>query len=154
MPNCIQPLLQSRGLLASLVVATGLLAAGCAVNTPGAVGTATTSSVKAEDAVKSRAQKRIDLLMANNYEGAYAYLTPSYRALNNTESYRNRFGSGAKWVNPQVHSVKCEDAERCKVTVTLGVLVVAPGFGTKPIDSTMFETWLLEDGQWWYYQGD
>lgn len=153
MPNFIQTLLQSRGLMASLIVSSSLLA-GCAVNVPGVTSAGTASSVKAEDAVKSRAQKRIDLLMANNYEGAYAYLTPSYRALNNTESYRNRFGSGAKWVNPQVHSVKCEDAERCKVTVTLGVLVVAQGFGTKPIDSTMFETWLLEDGQWWYYQGD
>ena len=153
MPNFIQTLLQSRGLMASLIVSSSLLA-GCAVNVPGVTSAGTASSVKAEDAVSSRAQKRIDLLMANNYEGAYAYLTPSYRALNNTESYRNRFCSGAKWVNPQVHSVKCEDAERCKVTVTLGVLVVAQGFGTKPIDSTMFETWLLEDGQWWYYQGD
>ena len=153
MPNFIQTLLQSRGLMASLIVSSSLLA-GCAVNVPGVTSAGTASYVKAEDAVKSRAQKRIDLLMANNYEGAYAYLTPSYRALNNTESYRNRFCSGAKWVNPQVHSVKCEDAERCKVTVTLGVLVVAQGFGTKPIDSTMFETWLLEDGQWWYYQGD
>ena len=153
MPNVIQTQLQISGLMDSLIGSSSLLA-GCAVNVPVVTSAGTASSVKAEDAVKSRAQKRIDLLMANNYEGAYAYLTPSYRALNNTESYRNRFGSGAKWVNPQVHSVKCEDAERCKVTVTLGVLVVAQGFGTKPIDSTMFETWLLEDGQWWYYQGD
>lgn len=154
MPNCIQPLLQSRGLLASIAVSTSLLVAGCAVNAPGAIGIATTSSVKAEDAVKSRAQKRIDLLMANNYEGAYTYLTPGYRALNNAESYRNRFGSGAKWVNPQVNSVKCEETERCRVTVKLGILVAAQGFINKPVDSTMVETWLLEDGQWWYYQRD
>ena len=153
MPNFIQTLLQSRGLMASLIVSSSLLA-GCAVNVPGVTSAGTASSVKAEDAVSSRAQKRIDLLMANNYEGAYAYLTPSYRALNNAESYRNRFGGGAKWVNPKVNSVKCEETERCKVTVKLGILVAAQGFINKPVDSTMVETWLLEDGQWWSYQRD
>ena len=153
MPNFIQTLLQSRGLMASLIVSSSLLAC-CAVNVPGVTSAGTVSSVKAEDAVSSRAQKRIDLLMANNYEGAYAYLTPAYRALNNAESYRNRFSGCAKWVNPNVNSVKCEETERCKVTVKLGILVAAQGFINKPVDWTMVETWLLEDGQWWYYQRD
>lgn len=153
MPNCIQPLLQSRGLLASLILTSGLLA-GCAVNAPDGSATAKASSIKAEDAVSSRAQKRVDLLLVSKFDEAYAYLTPSYRALHNPESYRNRFGSGAKWIAPKVQKVECEGNERCTVTVKLGVLVVAPGFGSKPIDSTMVETWLLEDGQWWYHQRD
>ena len=57
-------------------------------------------------------------------------------------------------MNPNGNSVKCEETERCKVTVKLGILVAAQGFINKPVDSTMVETWLLEDGQWWYYQRD
>lgn len=152
MPDFVQTLLRSRGLLASLVVTSTFLA-GCAVNAPGAA-TATASSVKPEDAVSSRAQKRLDLLMASNFEGAYSYLTPSYRALHNVEAYRGRFGGSAKWVGPKVQKVECENSERCTVTVKLGVLVVAPGFTNKPIDSTMVETWLVEDGEWWCYQRD
>lgn len=153
MQNFIQTLLRSRGLLASVIVTSTLLA-GCAVNAPGGAATAMASSVKAEDAVSSRAQKRLDLLMTSNFEGAYAYLTPSYRALHNLEAYRSRFGGSAKWVGPKVQKVECENSERCTVTVKLGVMVVAPGFGNKPIDSTMVETWLVEDGEWWFYQRD
>lgn len=153
MTNCIHHLLQSRRFLASFAVTASLLA-GCAGNSPNAPMTAVASVTKAETAVTSRAQKRVELLGSAKYEEAYAYLTPSYRALNDVDSYRHRFGAGAKWINPQVSNVKCENDERCTVTVSLGVLVIARGFGTKPIASTMYETWLKEDGQWWYYQRD
>jgi hypothetical protein len=52
-----------------------------------------------------------------------------------------------------VASVKCTETDRCQVGIELGVIVVARGFSaSKPIQTTMYETWLLEDGQWWFYQ--
>ena len=36
----------------------------------------------------------------------------------------------------------------------LKVLVVARGFGSKPLPANLVETWLKEDGQWWFYQKD
>lgn len=143
-------------LLIAAALATGLLA-GCA-GTPKSGVTAETlpaiQNASAEEVVGTRAQQRVDLLVASQFDKAYNYLLPSYRALNSAESYRTFFGGGAKWVAPKVSKVECTSQERCNVTVDLGVLVVAPGFGTKPIASTMFETWLKEDGQWWYYQRD
>lgn len=153
MTNCVHRLLQSRRLLVSFVVTSTFLA-GCAVNAPIAPATADNLAINAEESVTSRAQKRVDLLGSGKYDEAYVYLTPSYRALNDVDSYRHRFGAGAKWINPQVSNVKCENDERCTVTVNLGVLVVARGFGNKPVASSMFETWVKEDGQWWYYQRD
>lgn len=160
MQNPSQSLTQAtrRLALAASLLAAGLLA-GCAGNTaPGGAGAApaamptTPPAASAEQTVSARAQQRVDLLVASQFDQAYNYLLPSYRALNTPESYRNTFGGGAKWIKPKVSKVKCETEERCAVTVELGVLVVAPGFGTKPVASTMFETWLKEDGQWWYYQ--
>lgn len=151
MQNNQQMPTRKYSLIASVALAAGLLA-GCAA--PGA-GVGTTSAVatpaKAEDTVRVRAQQRVDLLLNRQYDQAYEYLAPSYRALNNVESYRSRFGDGAKWIDPKVASVECPTEERCNVTVKLKVLVVARGFG-QPIDSNMTETWLKEDGQWWYYQ--
>lgn len=141
MQNSLRMMTKKYSLIASVVLATGLLA-GCAN---------TFTPVTAENIVSQRAQQRVDLLLDRKYDQAYQYLTPSYRALNNTESYRARFGDGAKWIAPKVANVECPTENRCVVTVKLKVLVVARGF-SKPIDSNMTETWLKEDGQWWYYQ--
>lgn len=134
-------ILTKKYTLTALMLATGLLA-GCA---------STFTSVTPEDIVGKRAQQRVDLVLERKYDQAYEYLAPSYRTLNNVESYRGRFGDGAKWIEPKVTNVECSTEERCVVTVKLKILVVARGFG-QPIDSNMTETWLKEDGQWWYYQ--
>jgi hypothetical protein len=140
MQNFLQ-ILTKKYTLTALMLATGLLA-GCA---------STFTSATPEDIVGKRAQQRVDLVLERKYDQAYEYLAPSYRTLNNVESYRGRFGDGAKWIEPKVANVECSTEERCVVTVKLKILVVARGFG-QPIDSNMTETWLKEDGQWWYYQ--
>lgn len=130
-------------LLAPVMLAAGLVVlSGCAAIAP----------ATPEAAVQKRAQARINLLQAREFTKAYAYLTPAYRALNDAESYRLSFGNGVAWFDPKVGEVKCPDSDRCLVQVTLGVQVVAPGFGSKPIPSTMWETWILEDGQWWFHK--
>mgnify|MGYP007126029465 CR=1 FL=1 len=128
-------------LIASMALAVGLLA-GCA---------STFKPATPEDIVGKRAQRRVELLTEKKYDQAYEYLAPSYRALNSTENYRGQFGNGARWIEPKVAQVECATEERCVVTVKLKVSVVARGF-SKPIDSTLTETWLKEDGKWWYYQ--
>lgn len=143
--------LLQHSLLASVALAAGLLA-GCAA--PGA-GVGTTSAVstpaKAEDAVRVRAQQRWDWLVAGKYEDAYTYTTPAFRGLNPAPSYRNRFGTGASWTGARVQNVECATPERCTVQVAVDTRVVARGF-REPITSSLVETWLLEEGQWWYYQ--
>ncbi|WP_027995453.1 hypothetical protein [Simplicispira psychrophila] len=141
MQNSLQKLTKKYSLITSMALAISLLT-GCAN---------TFAPVAAEDLVSQRAQQRVDLLLDRKYDQAYEYLAPSYRALNSVESYRGRFGDGAKWIDPKVANVECPTEDRCVVKVKLKVLVVARGFG-KPIDSNMSETWLKEDGQWWYYQ--
>lgn len=140
-----------NSLLVSVTLAAGLLA-GCAA--PGA-GVGTTSAVatpaKAEEAVRVRAQQRWDWLVAGKYEDAYAYTTPAFRGLNAAPSYRNRFGNGASWAGARVQKVECATPERCTVQVAVDTRVVARGF-RDPITSSLVETWLLEEDQWWYYQ--
>ncbi len=107
-----------------------------------------------ERVVEQRAQERWNHLVAGNYGQAYAYLPPSYRAVVTAEDFRGRFGRGAAWKSATIRSVKCETDERCTVEVDLSVVVVARGFGGKPLAADLIETWLKEDGQWWFYQKD
>ena len=148
----LQILNQKHRLTAAVLLAAGLLA-GCAApgTDSGSAAAPAASTSKVEDAVSVRAQQRWDWLMAGKFDDAYTYTTPAYRALNTAQDYRNRFSSGAKWVDPKVDSVTCESGERCRVKIVLGIQVAARGF-TKPTRSVIFETWLPEDGQWWFYQ--
>ena len=145
-------LLPRRGLWAAAALAASVLA-GCAA--PGAgsapAATAATAPAKAEDTVRVRAQQRWDWLVAGKYQDAYTYTTPAFRGLNPADTYRNRFGTGASWAGARVQNVECATAERCAVQVAVDTRVVARGF-RDPITTTVVETWLLEDGQWWYHQ--
>ena len=146
--------LPRRGLLAATVLAASVLA-GCATpgtaSAPASATTAVTAPAKAEDAVRARAQQRWDWLVAGKYEDAYTYTTPAFRGLNTAQNYRNRFGTGASWAGARVQSVECATPERCTVQVAVDTRVAVRGF-REPITTSVVETWLLEEGQWWYHQ--
>ena len=153
MQTFLQILTQKHRLTATVLFAASLLA-GCAA--PGAVSSsapaaAVLTPAKAEDAVRVRAQQRWDWLVTGKYEDAYGYTTPAFRGLNTAQNYRNRFGTGASWTGARVQSVECATPERCTVQVAVDTRVVARGF-RDPITTSVVETWLLEEGQWWYYQ--
>ena len=141
----------SRTSLAARTAALALVGAtlvGCAShpNTPAA-------TVTPETLVSERAQQRWDRLLKKDFEQAYTYLTPAYRSLKTSAQYANGFSNGAAWHSAKVDNVSCENAERCTATVKLEVVVLARGF-SKPLESTLYETWLLDEGQWWFYQKD
>ena len=138
-----QPLL--RVLFPVAVAAAAALAAGCA-------GPSAKTSSSPEETIRERAQARAELVRKREYEKAYAYLAPSYRALNDVQAYRNTFGGGVEWVDPKVSKVTCPETDRCVVEIDMSVRLAAPGFGSKPIPHTLFETWIAEEGQWWYFQ--
>ena len=131
----------------STLAAVALLA-GCATTQQQPAA----ASGKPEDIVRARAQERVDFVLNKNFDKAYPYLLPSYRAQYDVNAWRNKFGTGAQWVNPKVSSVKCPESERCEVEISLGMRVLMGGSGLKTFDTVMRETWLRRDGQWWYYQ--
>jgi hypothetical protein len=134
--NIVPPRLLTFG--AAFVVSA--IVSGCAVMAP----------PKPEDVVMSRAQERVSLLQVRDFDKAYKYLPPSYRAINSVDSYRNNFGAGAAWADPKVTRVDCSEGDRCIAEVKLGVKVVASGFGREPIPTTLREIWIQEEGQWWF----
>ena len=151
MPKTIPTPLPHRGLLAAAALAASLLA-GCAA--PGAgvgITSAAITPAKAQDAVRVRAQQRWDWLVAGKYPEAYSYTTPAFRGLNTAQEYRNRFGTGASWVGAKVQGVECSSPERCTVQVAVDTRVLARGF-RGPITTTVVDTWLYEEGQWWFHQ--
>ena len=105
-----------------------------------------------EAQVKERAQQRSDALVKRDLSRAYEFFTPAYRAAVSADTYRNSIGKALVLVSAQVESVECESLEKCiaKVRVETKPLAVPRFTGT--ITTYGDETWLLEAGQWWFFQ--
>ena len=103
-----------------------------------------------EALVTERATQRWQAMIKGDYEKAYGLTTPSYRAVTSFARFRGGFGSGG-WQSAEVVGVNCE-AEKCVVTVKVGINpVLSKRFGDT-IVTHIEETWLLEGGKWWLHQ--
>lgn len=106
-----------------------------------------------EQEVAQRAEARWAALIKGDFNQAYGYLTPSFRAVVTAADYRKRFGAAGAWTNAIVHKVECE-AESCTATIRVTTQVRVPLFATKVPETTTYldEVWVREDGQWWRYE--
>jgi len=129
-------------LRSALAVAAMALVAGCAALGPQA----------AEDAVKARASARWAALLKYDFDAAYAYMAPGYRAVMSVEKFKARQGSAVRWTGAEAVSAACPEVVKCVVQVRIQA---KPFLGRKfgdTITTHVEETWLLEDGQWWLFQ--
>ena len=127
--------------IGALTLALGVLTlSGCAAFAP----------ATPEQQVQQRAAERWNALRAAQWEKAYAFVTPSFRATMSEERYRERFVGVPKWKNAEVRSVNCEP-EKCIAVVRIEALYGARA-GLETLSTDVPETWLKEDGQWYKYE--
>ena len=131
----------TRRALAPLLAAGVLALAGCAALMP----------KTPEQVVTERVEARWAAVISGDFDTAWTYTQPGYRAVVKQKDYRKQFGGAGQWVGVQVHGVTCE-AQRCTVKLRLTTKVFVPPFTGRDIAGYIDETWVREDGQWWYYQ--
>lgn len=129
-----------RAALAALLGAT-LWLAGCAALQP----------KTPEQVVGERVEARWAALIKGDFEKAWDYTQPGFKAIVKQADYRKRFGAAGQWKGVQVHQVTCE-AERCTARIRLTSVMLLPQFKGMEVNGYIDETWVREDGQWWYYQ--
>lgn len=104
-----------------------------------------------EEAVRDRAAERWGHLIKGDMRKAYELSSPSSRAVVSFEQYRGKFGGAVAWRKTEITSVTCE-TDKCTAKVRIEA---EPLLGTR-FGNTLLtyvdETWLLEDGQWWFFQ--
>ena len=131
--------LARRKLLAAVALAAATLS-GCALLAP--------STPEAE--VTARAQQRWKALIASDWSAAHAFLTPAFRTTMPVERYRERFVGVPRWKKVTVQSARCE-SEKCTVVVRIEAEYGARK-GLETLSTEMPETWLHENGQWYFYE--
>lgn len=106
-----------------------------------------------EDLVRERAQERWDALIAGDFEKAYGFLSPASRGVVSLPQFRASIGAAVSWKSAKVHSVVCEQPDRCKVTMLVKYAPMLPRPRVGTIETSVDETWLLDQGQWWRPHG-
>lgn len=115
---------------------------------------ACSSAKTPEELVQARATQRWNHLLANEFEKAYTFLPPSSRAVVSEQAFINSFArdGSVKWQSANFTSVECPDEERCLARFRVETKINMPGFKGQVVETTVEETWLKEDGQWWFFR--
>ena len=121
--------------------AAALVLAGCAA-TLGGLTKDSPAEAKAE-AAKARAQARWVAILQGDLDTAYAFLSPASRSLVSRDAFKAQFRRPFR--STTVDGVACEP-EICKVRVT--VYFDHPMM--KNIPAPVEESWVLEQGQFWF----
>ena len=100
-----------------------------------------------------RAAERWQHLLAAEYETAWEYLSPGYRAKIPANRYAAQTAARpVKWTSAEVQGEECDaSGEACDVRVKLGFRVRSrlPGVGWVDATDIVVERWLLLDGAWY-----
>ena len=116
-------------------------------------GCATVPEETTEDLVGQRAIEWAETLIALDYDGALAYMTPSYQASPRADRYRGDFSGAGYWQSVTLHGVNCggqEPASRCVVTMIISM--IRPPELTREMPIPYDTTWVLLDTEWYQYR--
>ena len=107
------------------------------------------------DNVDRRVVERWNYLIAHQAEKAYDYLTPGYRTTKTRDAYASAMnGRPVQWKAVKITGKQC-DADRCKVAVDITYSMNMPALHkATEASSVQSETWILVDGEWFFFPGD
>ena len=128
---------------ASARVAALALMAGCAA----------TPQVTTEEIVGQRALDWADALIAQDFDRALTFMTPSYQASPRADRYRGTFSGAGFWSSVELKQVECDlgaDAGRCEVRVIINM--IRPPELTREMPIPYDTTWVLLGDEWYQYR--
>lgn len=103
-----------------------------------------------EQALRDRVLARWDALLKRDYDAVYGFTTPSYRKVFTKQDYLGRFAEQVRRDKVEIHHVEFLNEARTKarVRVIIHFTTTIPG-GLYQGTNGIWETWVVEAGQWW-----
>lgn len=105
-----------------------------------------------EEVVMERAQERMEYVLAEDYQAAYAFLSPGYRSGLSVNDYQKKMLTRrVQWNDAQVLQSECS-SNTCKVKISVGYSVygLVPGVRKMESQREIEEDWILVDGSWYF----
>jgi len=107
---------------------------------------------EAEEAqLKERVLARWQALIQGDFEAAYQFETPAYRAIYTPAQFRAQFGNQTRWVMATIKDIRYDDVMVARVRVEVAYRYAEPAKKDGLVDMTyeVNEIWLRKEDQWW-----
>lgn len=104
--------------------------------------------------LKERVLARWQALIKGDFEAAYQFETPAYRAIYTPDQFRYQFGNQTLWRMANVVNIHYDNSIVARVQVEVAYRYAQPGMGQAMRDMTqqVNEIWLRKEGEWWRQQ--
>ncbi len=112
-------------------------------------GCASLKQPTAESRLAERAEQRWQALVAGDFDQAYEYETPGYRAVYSKRAFQGSFGRNVRWLNAKVRDVSVTD-NIAEVRVLISYQSLTPQGQLIGGERPVLERWQFVDGEWWY----
>lgn len=142
--------MMQRTTFPALILALAATLGGCAATAPADLEAQAPSAeaTSPEEIVSLQSKAYWKARISANVEAAYAFTSPSYRAVHSFASYRLKYGAPPAFGDQQIVKVECEP-DRCKVTSRFQTFTpLAP---KAKLSVAKSEVWLREQDQWWVF---
>lgn len=105
-----------------------------------------------EALLKGRVSARWQALIKGDFEAAYQFETPAYRAIYTPSQFRYQFGNQILWRMASVKSIHYDDPIVARVRVDVAYHYAEPEKGLDALNATqeVNEVWLRKESQWWH----
>jgi hypothetical protein len=109
------------------------------------------SPVSAAEILKQRSAERWQALIAKDWQAAYGFEAPAYRALYDIGNFSRRFGTAVIWDRAEVMSADVgEGGDAAVVKVTLWYRSSGAAENSPPMPVKLEENWVKDSDLWWY----
>lgn len=100
----------------------------------------------------ARAEARWGALIKGDFEKAYTFSSPDFRAVVSAQQYRGKFGRALSWRLARVVNVSYDAPTVATVSVEVTYRASLPGTGGETIETQSLnsEKWIYKDREWWY----
>lgn len=107
-----------------------------------------------EAQLKERVLVRWQALVKGDFDAAYQFETPAYRAAYTPSQFRYQFGNQTLWRMANIIDIHYDDPIVARVQVEIAYRYAEPAKGHRMQDMTqqVNETWLRKEEQWWHQQ--
>lgn len=106
--------------------------------------------VSDSDQLKERAQVRWQALINKDWDTAYQYQLPAYRASHDVNQFRAKFGTKLQLKSATVSGADIvQENKIADVKLNLVYQIKFPDGEMSESDSDIKERWLKQDGGWW-----
>lgn len=133
-------------LLSAACLSVGLLSLSSCGTMAGTGSQAVDAGADPKAVVAARAEGRWKVLTDGNFDAAYGYLSPASRKILSLDLYKGGI-KGGLWRGAKTKSVTCAE-DLCKAIVLLKYDLR----DIKGLEMDVEESWIKEEGSWWYVQ--